>query len=259
MSTSQILKNAFARKKRKNPGYSLRALARDLGISPSFLSRIMNGKRLLSRPLLDSAIKVLQLDQVASRALREAVFHDAKLSLPKMTERPNPKIEKYAELSSKEFSLLEVWHALPLLDLVTCSDFESDTKWMAQRLGISEVHVKSTLHLLTEMGLIENTNGKLKRTENHIRFPTTQSHALIRHHHELKIQKALTYLKTQKDKDFELRHFSGVSFAADPLKIPKARERLYQALYEVAELLDEGSCTEVYQLNLQLFPLTKKR
>jgi plasmid maintenance system antidote protein VapI len=43
-----ILNETFSEKKKRNPNYSLRAFARDLEISASNLSTILNGKKRLS-------------------------------------------------------------------------------------------------------------------------------------------------------------------------------------------------------------------
>jgi plasmid maintenance system antidote protein VapI len=44
----RILTNAFEEKRSRNPSYSLRAFSRDLEISVSHLSAIMNGQKKLS-------------------------------------------------------------------------------------------------------------------------------------------------------------------------------------------------------------------
>ncbi len=44
----EILNQELAEKKSRNPRYSVRAFSRDLGISQSHLTRILNGQRKLS-------------------------------------------------------------------------------------------------------------------------------------------------------------------------------------------------------------------
>jgi len=45
-----VLKAELERRRSRNASYSLRAFARDLELSPSRLSRVLNGKEALSRP-----------------------------------------------------------------------------------------------------------------------------------------------------------------------------------------------------------------
>lgn len=50
-----FLKNEFIDRQKKNQNYSLRAFSRDLDLSPSFLSDVMNGKKKIS---IDNALEV---------------------------------------------------------------------------------------------------------------------------------------------------------------------------------------------------------
>ncbi|MGE0617107.1 MAG: hypothetical protein AB7P04_15865 [Bacteriovoracia bacterium] len=49
MDYRELLKAALAQRIQKNPAYSLRAFARDLGISPGHLCEVLSGKHRLSR------------------------------------------------------------------------------------------------------------------------------------------------------------------------------------------------------------------
>ena len=52
-----ILKDEFQKRKSKRPRFSLRAFARFLSIDPTFLSKLLSGKLLLS---VDTAAKIVQ-------------------------------------------------------------------------------------------------------------------------------------------------------------------------------------------------------
>jgi hypothetical protein len=45
--------------------------------------------------------------------------------------------------------------------------------------------------------------------------------------------------------------------AIDPRKMEEAKRRIEEFKNQMADLLTEGNCKEVYQLNIQFFPLTK--
>ncbi|MNL22550.1 hypothetical protein D3C87_1439020 [compost metagenome] len=81
---------------------------------------------------------------------------------------------------------------------------------------------------------------------------------IIRGIHAQLIQLAMQKLMTETAQvNFDARLINGVMFAANPANLQRAKDRLNDAIYEAAEILAEGECTEVYQINLQLFPLTK--
>lgn len=66
-------------------------------------------------------------------------------------------------------------------------------------------------------------------------------------------QKNLT-IKTSKN-DFERRLISGITVAVNPHKVEQCKKMLDETLHQVSLILSEGECTEVYQMNIQLFPL----
>ena len=73
------------------------------------------------------------------------------------------------------------------------------------------------------------------------------------------IAKALQVLLGETDDvSFSRRMITAISFAANPQRLKQGRERLMELIYEIADIMTEGDCTEVYQLNVQFFPLTKQ-
>lgn len=71
-----IIRRVFEHRREKNGSYSLRAFARDIDLSPSFLSLFLNGKKNLS---LNSAYRIgrrLGLEPEEQAALFNAVFNN---------------------------------------------------------------------------------------------------------------------------------------------------------------------------------------
>ena len=60
------------------------------------------------------------------------------------------------------------------------------------------------------------------------------------------------------DQAFKRRLITSVSFSMNPEKLTKGKERIMELIYEIADILSEGACTEIYQLNVQLYPLTNE-
>jgi hypothetical protein len=58
--------------------------------------------------------------------------------------------------------------------------------------------------------------------------------------------------------EFAERLLSGLSLAGDPRQLASAKLIIEEALYRAAETLADGECSEVFQINLQLFKVTKK-
>ena len=74
----EILKLYFERKKLTNPSYSMRALARDMNVSPAYVSTILSGKKQVAVSRLKDFIKVLDLDDIATLQLKHALYPEDK-------------------------------------------------------------------------------------------------------------------------------------------------------------------------------------
>ena len=78
MNAGAILKLYFDRKRVSTPAYSLRALARDLKVSPAYVSQVFNGKKPLPESRLAEIIRILDLDDIAVLQLKEALYTEKK-------------------------------------------------------------------------------------------------------------------------------------------------------------------------------------
>lgn len=263
-----LLKKAFRAKQKSSPSCSLRWLSSKLGVSHTYLSRVMNGEKAFPQHHLKNLIDLLEIDSSSQEILHRSLLQEITSKSPEasslirtLLSEKSPsgieRLERYQEVQQRTEYLHDIWYHVALLDLVTCADFREDLKWIAQRLGLTESQVKSALHYLEFKGYLQRENGRLVKSESKIRFPTSRSHPTIRNYHTLMAKKAIRELEKAKQEDFEKRLMMGVSFAANPANFARARERMTAALYEIAEILAEGDCTEVYQLNGHLFPLTK--
>lgn len=262
MRSSDILKRYFRRKQEFNSSYSLRAFARDLGVSPSYVSAVLSGGKRPSIRMIERAIRVLELDESAEMALKRAVAAETahgQLLLENAPQRVvEDAVERFRPLPKGKQSLLHRWYYVAVLDLITCSDFQSEPSWIARRLGISVDQVRESLFALERLGLIQLEGATWTKVAARVRVATQQSQKEVRDFHRQMIEKSLQELTGNTDQDaFDKRLIAGVTFAANPAELKKARQMLNEAVHQVATELMRGECTEVYQINLQLFPLTK--
>lgn len=72
-----ICSSAAELRQARNPRYSMRALARDLGISQTMLVQVMSGKRGLSAEMAIKIAGRLQLSEAESLALLDAVIYES--------------------------------------------------------------------------------------------------------------------------------------------------------------------------------------
>src|SRR4051794_24441503 len=130
---ARILQEALQARIVRNPAYSLRALARDLGVSHTFVSLVLSGKKPLSVERAAQIAGILDFTRnetrrfvrsvvIASPAKRGAYgYLKSVLSKEDETRRQPGKLE-FLELEQDRFRAMTGWWHFAVLDLMTCVD-----------------------------------------------------------------------------------------------------------------------------------------
>jgi uncharacterized protein (TIGR02147 family) len=231
------LKSLFDQKKKLNASYSLRAFARDLGISPANLSLVLSGKRALSKAFVY---------QWKTRSESNKISHQPKISrrykspqFIQQDDTPHP----------------TSWSEIALADLTTLKGFKADIQWMAKSLQLTPTQVTDLVTKLVEEGVLQEKNEGLKKNKRKVQLNTQRSYSHIRNFHQTAIKKALVELEKTDQESYRLRHISGMIMAVNPKYFVEAEKRIEAFQQELCDLLTQGSCTSLYQLNFQLFPI----
>lgn len=253
---SEFLKQELLLRAERIRGYSLRALARDLGVSHTYLSLIISGKKRISTKRALEFGELLRL----SDSQKEALFKSSlPASGPKRAASRN-KLPLPYRLQIDSFRFMSDWYHLAILDLVETADFKSDFSWIARRLRISRAEAKSAVLRLSRLGLLDTTSApQWKTSQAMVVVEPTISERCIRKFHEQMIHKALEALSSPKDEDYRCRNITGITMPVDPERIEEAKRKITRFRRSLLRFLAGGHSTEVYQLNVQLFPLTKRK
>ena len=259
------LQAAAAKLKQERAGMSLRAVAARLEISPSYWSKILRGERQISQQLLPRIVKVLKFDVQQTAELQKKILQEIEsqryspstgLRTADQTKSP---VADYKVMGESHHWLHTEWFYIPVLNAVTLTP-APNAAMISQRLKLSPRQTADALGRLTNAGLVQAlADGTHQRTEMAIRFTTLRSEKVIRDFQARMIGLAQNELTSpHAGATVEGRHISSVCFAGDKQKLDEARLILEEALFKAANLMAESDqCGEIYQLNLQLFPLTK--
>jgi uncharacterized protein (TIGR02147 family) len=257
-----LLQKFLKLKRKANSSYSLRALARDLSLSPSYLSRVLSGEKRLAYNRLERAAEILNIDEHTLTEIKESYLpEDVRPGARSKTGKGKKRFlsEKYKYADRKEFAVLRVWYYLAILDLTTCSNFDGTEEEIAARLGLHRETAQIAVRELLEVGLLTRMDGRLKKSTNRIRLSSANSQESIRGFHAQMLERARRELTKTDRTSFNDREISGLIFAANKKKLRAAKKMLLENLHEVAEFLSEGETTEVYHLGIQLFPLSRSK
>jgi hypothetical protein len=243
----QILRAEFTARSQRNPSYSLRAFGKSLGLSHTVLSLAMSGKRPLSRK---SALLIAEhLDLPPDRAA-------ALVAAGSRKAMPHRLAGEYALIDLETFNLISDWIHYAILSLIETQGARFEPKWIAKRLKLNETQAKLAMDRLVETGLVHEVKGKWRRSQKPIKVENNKSTPSTRNFHRQLLEKALESL----DHDpIETRDFSSITLPMSAGQIPYAKERIRQFRRELAaELGQKANPKEVYNLTVQIYPVSKE-
>src|SRR6202012_2760191 len=105
-----------------NRQYSMRAFAKQLEVSPAYLSRLLKGDRHVSKPMAERIITKLNLDPIDAAELR-AQNTDRTATYGKLN---------YDLFRDDQIRVLSDWTHYAIIALLELEDFKADPKWIAK-------------------------------------------------------------------------------------------------------------------------------
>ncbi len=259
----EFLEREYQARLRRNPGYSLRAFARDLGMQVSKLSEALRGIRGISRTTAVKIAKRMRLSPQESEVFLSLIdFHQTRNQSARL--KAEEKLEslrtshQYDEMSLERFKIISDWHHFAILELTELSFFESDPKWIAGRLGISSKVAEASIERLLDFGLLERMkDGKLIQTQTNLATPSGTPSRALREHHSQLLMKADQALEKV---DISERDFSAITLAADASQIEEVRAKIRKFRRSLGKELQESpGKNRVYCLSIQFFPLDQEK
>lgn len=253
-----VLEKSFSLRKEKNLRYSLRAYAAYLGIHSSALSRILQGKQPLSKKNSVQIAKKLKLSHEEQRLFLQSVAQTAfikdcaemgqTLGLDSLTANPKP-------VSNEVYATIASVSCIAITQLLHTKDFRYDVSWIAKRLGISVKETEKCLQALIESGVVIQEGDRLVHTDARHTAIDPASTSKIRQNMQKEIV-ALAGESIEKD-PLPYRGHYGMTMAIDPKKIGEAKRMISEFIETLCDYLGAENPTEVYQLGVQLFPLSR--
>jgi uncharacterized protein (TIGR02147 family) len=256
-----LLKDCFESRIQKNPRYSLRAFARDLSIAPQNLSLILKEKKGISKETAVRIGKKLNLNSKEVNFLCDLVdvvhaksLNTKKIAELRLSQYKRPSLE-FKNISEDSLRIVSDWYHFAILELTYVKGFQSDSKWIAKRLGISVHQTSQAIDRLIRTQFLVKENGRYKKAAIHLTTSHEVSSEAIREFNRQVLKKAADALTFQSLAE---RDLTTMTMAIDVKKIPEAKEKIRKFRHELTEYLESGDRTEVYCLSTQLFRFTEK-
>lgn len=230
----------------------MRAFAKVLRIENSALSKILRGRRRLTRSMLFNLASRLSLgpNEIASfeRHLLESEKNRGEGTVP----------VKYEQLTLDAFSVISDWYHYAILELTRLQHFRSEPKWVASVLDISPVEVMAAAERLMRLGLMTtNENGQWQVVANNTTVNNNFTDAAFRKFQRQVLEKAILSLEQVP---IEERDQSNMTMAIDSHRLPEAKEMIKSFRRKLTQFLEASPTKDqVYQLSISLYPLTRIR
>ncbi|OFZ19097.1 MAG: hypothetical protein A2X94_10125 [Bdellovibrionales bacterium GWB1_55_8] len=253
-SIQKVLNEELVNLKLKNPSYSLRAFARKLGITPSALSEVLNGKRNISGKLAERLADRLMLDPEKKQNLL-MTFSQEKRRQAAASVHGSSTQRASIQLGMDHFKTVSDWYHFAILSLAETKTFRSDPAWIAKRLGLSKSVVTAAIERLLRLEMLnQDESGQLRPTGVGYTTSDEIANVSLRKSHAQNLELARASLEHD---EVTLRDFTAITVSIDPAKIPEAKKMIRKFRDDLATFLESDEKSEVYKFCMQLIPLTK--
>ncbi|MBI3541777.1 MAG: TIGR02147 family protein [Deltaproteobacteria bacterium] len=251
--------------KAHKPGWSYGSWARTLGLkNTSSITKILQGTRNPGKQITEQLIHYFRLEHDDADYFRDLIElgkrrHDPRLSVLLMERmsksHPNGAVRIFDD---KSFSVISNWYHLALRELARTGSFLEDADWISKkmRFKVSPREAQQALETLQTLGLLKrDPQGKLVVAENSINTTNDVAGEAIKRYHEQMLDNAKESVRTVGVESRELQAASLVMRKAD---LPRAKEMIREFRKKFARAFEVEGADDVYQIQVQLFPLTKE-
>lgn len=247
----RFLQSELIRRCEKNANYSLRAFASSLGVSHATLSSILSGKRPLTTKAIVKLGGALNLSE-------KDIFRLSVQNAEKQNKKT--KVQEHQLLTLDVFTAISDWYHDAILELTHTKNFKPNIKWIAKRLGLSNVEVQAAKERLERLELLEVINDKWIdcSKNNTTNINNDLSSAALR-----KLQEKILHLSAQALRAMPRneRDHTSLTVAMAKSDLEEVKERIKQFRFELVSYIERKQIEpdEVYQFAFSVFPLTKDK
>ena len=165
------------------------------------------------------------------------------------------KLDERFMLDESYHNIISQWEHYAVLDLFDLDHYQITPEWISYKLEINRIRAEVVINNLQNCGLLYlNDKGEFLRSHEDIKTTEDVASKALKKSH-------LETLEIGKNKleeiEVELRDFSSATVALDLSKLPEAKTIIREFRQKMSGLLRDGKKTDVFQLAIQFYPLTK--
>ncbi|MBC75309.1 MAG: hypothetical protein CME64_04770 [Halobacteriovoraceae bacterium] len=251
--------------KKRNKKWTMGVWARQLGLQDtSSITKILNGQRHPGSKLTRKLSDFFEFEHDECQYFEDLVRlqkhgNDPKLCIAilERMEKLHPNAHmRIIDLST--FNLISHWYCLVIREMVRLESFKEDYEWISSKLNfkVTPKEVKKTINLLLELDLLQRDDAGKLDVNQHGRVHAGNDIAseAIKRYHEQTLENAKLAIRKFTPEE---REFQASCFNMSRENMPKAKELIREFKSKFVKLLEEDKADDVYQVQIQFYPLTK--
>lgn len=258
MDFRTVLNEELGFRQNENPSYSMRAFARDMGINPSQMSEVLGGKTGLSSKKAVVVAENLGLTEKETSIFKAMVEAEHGRS-PQIIANARKVLEEsqhsgnFQNLSMEGFRFISDWIYFPILSTMELDNYDGSIDFIGTKLGLSNEETSEAIKTLLKLDIIDIKDGKFIISGEMFTTSHDIANQALKKFHKQHLRKSIEAIDKVDVKD---RDITTMTMAIDKKKISEAKELIKNFRRSLCKLLESGDKNEVYNLNIQLIPLT---
>jgi uncharacterized protein (TIGR02147 family) len=256
-----LLAHAQEMKDRK-PSWSYGAWSKALGLkTTSSISKIIQGIRDPGPEITERLVTYFNFTDRQAQYFRDLIRlqkirKDPRLSVLLMEkmgkEHPNSSLRI---MDDKTFLVISNWYYLALRELCRARGFREDPEWISERFlfKVTPRDLQTAIKTLIDLKLLVRVEGKLALAEGCLDTANDIASEGIKRYHEQMLENAKLALRRVSP---EAREITSTSLLIHSRNLENAKVLIRDFKKKFERLLEEDEGDQVYQLQIQFFPLT---
>ncbi len=231
--------------------------------SQSYFRMVVKGERNLSYATIDKFTKALALGKKESRYFASMVLYNQARAEADKTRYLGDMLElcpksEATGLTRDQLEYLTSPLLVSLREMTALPDFREDIAWICAHLRVKPTpeNVRHALKTLERLGLVvRDAQGQLKHSRVSLETNAAASESEILNYHRQRLDESRDAIMTAPADQWDI---AAKTIPIPKKLLPRVSEMLHGVLDDITSLINQSGDDyhEVFQINMQLFPLT---
>lgn len=260
----EFIQSETEKLRKSNPDWSVSKWASDMGfMNPTALHMIIKGKRRPGSKAIPRLCRFFQFSEQEEKYFRYLLKRDLSVKDPEVAQYIDSKLkvmiqdQSMLSLEETEFKLIAEWYHYAIQQMLCIQSMSDDAKEIQKNLfyDVSLEQVEAAIENLLRLKIIDRRDGQLVVLQRAVRTSHDIPSEALKIHAEQMIENAK---KSIRKIDLQERTVQGRTLVIKKDQIEAAKKMIQEFSNQFGVEVDCEDGNQVYQLNIQFFPLTEQ-